>query len=57
MLGDLHRAEHVKEDVYRITGEAPEDEYWKFSPGQLVRCRQQQLSCGDCLVAFESAAI
>ena len=57
MLGDLHRAEHVKEDVYRITGEAPEDEHWKFSPGQLVRCRQQQLSCGDCLVAFESAAI
>jgi hypothetical protein len=50
-------AEHITEDVYRITGEAPEDERWKFSCGQLVRCRQQKLSGGDSLVAYESATI
>jgi hypothetical protein len=50
-------AEHIRENVYRITGEAPEGEQWKFSPGQLVRCRQQKLSAGDCLVAYESIAI
>ena len=50
-------AEHIREDLYRIVGEAPEDEQWKFSPGQLVRCRQQKLSGGDCLVAYQSANI
>jgi len=50
-------AAHVKADVYGVPRETSEDEHWKFSPGQLVRCRQQQLSGGDCLVAFESATI
>ena len=50
-------AEHIKEDVYRITGKVPEDEQWKFSPGQLVRCRQQKLSDADCLVAYDSATV
>ena len=50
-------AEHIREDVYRITAEAPENEQWKFSRGQLVRCRHRHLSGGDCLVAYESATI
>jgi hypothetical protein len=49
-------AEHVREDVYRIVGEDPEDERWRFSSGQLVRCRQQKLSAGNCLAAYESIA-
>jgi hypothetical protein len=48
-------AEYIRENVYRIAGKAPEDEQWKFSPGQLVRCRQQKLSGGDYLVAYETA--
>jgi hypothetical protein len=50
-------AERIKEDIYRITGEAAEGEQWKFSRGQLVRCRHQKLSGGSCLVAYESATI
>jgi len=50
-------AEHIRDDVYRITSEPSEDEYWKFSAWQLVRCRQQKLSGGDCLVAYESATV
>ena len=50
-------AEHIKDDIYRIAGDAPEDEHWKFSSGQLVRCRQQNLSDGRCLVAYENATI
>ena len=49
-------AERVEEDVYRIVEEAPgpEDEKWEFLPGQLVRCRLQQLSVGEFLVAYEA---
>ena len=50
-------AEHIRDDFYRITGETPEDETWKFSRGQVVRCRQQVLSGATCLVAYESATI
>lgn len=51
-------AEHLREDVYRIVGEAPdpEDEKWAFLPGQLVRCRMQQLSEGKVLVAYKAAS-
>ncbi len=52
------RAQHVSDDVYRITGEAPdpEDEHWKLPPGALVRCREQMLSGGIRLVAFEAVS-
>ena len=52
------RAEHVAGDVYRVIGDAPdpEDEIWQFLPGTLVRCREQQLSGGVRLVAFEAAS-
>ena len=51
------RAQHVADDVYRIIGDAPDpdDEVWQFVPGTLVRCREQKLSRGVCLVAFEVA--
>jgi hypothetical protein len=52
-------AEHVRDDVYRITGEPPdpENEKWEYLPGAVVRCRQKKLSGGDCLVAYEGAAV
>jgi hypothetical protein len=50
-------AEHISDDVYRITGEPLEDETWKFSRGQVVRCRQQVLSGDTCLVAYEIATV
>ena len=51
-------AEHIRDDVYRIVGEPPdpEDEKWQFLPGQRVRCRLQQLSEGEFLVAYEAAS-
>ncbi len=55
-------AEHIRDDVYRIVGEAPnsEDEKWQFLPGQLVRCKSQELVKGvspeNCLVAYETIA-
>ena len=51
-------AEHIRDDVYRIVGESPdpEDEQWQFLPGQHVRCRLQQLSEAECLVAYEATS-
>ena len=47
-------AEHVRDDVYRIKGEAPDDtETWQFTTGETVRCRQRKLSSGLHLVAYE----
>ncbi len=52
-------AEHLRDDVYRIKGEPPdpEDEKWEYLPGAVVRCRQQKLSGGDCLVADQAASV
>ena len=48
-------AQHLGEDRYRILSEneEPDDEEWQFPSGAVVRCRQQRLSGGDRLVAFE----
>ena len=48
-------AEHVGEDRYKIVSvnADPEDESWQFQGGAIVRCRQQRLSGGECLVAYE----
>lgn len=50
-------AQHLGEDRYRILSKNvdPEDEAWQFPSGAVVRCRQQKLSKGDRLVAFEVA--
>jgi hypothetical protein len=44
-------------NIFRIPEETivPEDEDWEFTPGQTVRCRDQNLSEGQVLVAFETA--
>ena len=51
-------AEHIREGVYRIASENahPEDEKREFTTGDLVRCRMQELSEGEFLVAYERAA-
>ena len=51
-------AEHIRDDVYHLLGEAPDPEIekWEFPPGQLVRCRLRQLSDGEFLVAYEAAS-
>jgi NAD(P)H-flavin reductase len=51
-------AQHIRDDVYRIVGQPPDpgDEKWEFLPGQHVRCRLQQLSEGQFLVAYEAAS-
>lgn len=40
------RAEHVGGDLYRLTGEPPDDEVWPFAVGDIVRCKPQTLSGG-----------
>ncbi len=49
------RAEHLGRDYYIITEEMPEGESWEYAPGQVVRCRKQNLSSGKGLVAYEEA--
>lgn len=49
-------AEHVQGDVYRITNRRGENEM-QFELGDLVKCRHQQLSDGECLVAYEKAMV
>lgn len=40
------QAEHVGGDLYRLTGERPDDEAWFFGAGDVVRCKERTLS-GD----------
>jgi hypothetical protein len=49
------RAEHLGRDFYRIIDAMPEGETWEYGPGQVVRCRKQNLSSGKAMVAFEEA--
>jgi hypothetical protein len=52
------QTEHVGGDLYRLTGEQPDDEAWPFAAGDVVRCKERTLS-GDwgrpetVLVAYE----
>lgn len=48
-------AEHLGRDFYRITDTMPEGETWQFQPGQVVRCKKQNLSTGKAMVAYEEA--
>jgi hypothetical protein len=48
-------AEHLGRDYYRIVDVMPEGETWQFQPGQVVRCKKQNLSSGKALVAIEEA--
>jgi hypothetical protein len=50
-------AEHIRDDVYRISGVVPAEEAWQFKPDEIVRARYQKLSGGTVLVAYDNAAI
>jgi hypothetical protein len=52
------QAEHVGGDLYRLTGEQPDNEAWPFAVGDVVRCKTRQLSGdlgrhGPVLVSYE----
>jgi hypothetical protein len=49
-------AEHIRDDVYRILDCRGEDEAVEFRKGSAVRCRWQELSDGQALVAYEEVA-
>ena len=49
------RAEPLGRDYYRIVDTMPENEIWQFTPGQVVRCKKQNLSTGKAMVAMEEA--
>ncbi len=50
-------AEHLDENRYRITSPDPDsaDELWQFKSGAVVLCREQKLSGGNRLVAYDLA--
>jgi hypothetical protein len=48
-------AEPLGRDYYRITDTMPDNETWQFTPGQVVRCKKQNLSTGKAMVAVEEA--
>ena len=54
------QAEHAGGDLYRLTGEPPDDEVWAFAVGDVVRCQMRTLN-GDggqrepVLVAYEKS--
>ena len=47
-------AELIRDDIYRITGQPPDDtEHWEFMSGDTVRCKQQNFGGGKTgLVAY-----
>jgi hypothetical protein len=49
------RAEPLGRDYYRIIDDMPSGETWQFQPGQVVRCKKQNLSSGKAMVAIEEA--
>ena len=49
------RAEPLGRDYYRIVDTMPENEMWQFMPGQVVRCKKQNLSTGKAMVAIGEA--
>jgi len=51
------KAKRIADGVYRIVSEDPdpEDEYWQFPSGSLVRCELRQLSGGECIVPVSLA--
>ena len=48
-------AEHVRENVYRITDQThPDGEVWEFLPGALVLCKQINFDEGPALAAIRA---
>jgi hypothetical protein len=53
-------AEHLGGNLYRLIGERPEDEVWRFAAGDVVKCQTRRLSgdggqLEDVLVACEKS--
>jgi hypothetical protein len=41
-------AEHIRDDMYRITSAPPDDtETWEFVTGETVRCRAKNFAGGE----------
>jgi hypothetical protein len=50
------KAEHLGGELYRITGERPDDEVWPFVQGDIVKCRIRTFQeGGPQLLAYEKA--
>ena len=52
-------AELIRNNIYRIIGGPPDDiEHWEFVPGDIVRCKQKNLSDKKMeLVAYEKVSL
>lgn len=49
-------AQRLGSGLFRIVGTVPEDEVWRFQPGQTVRCAEHSFADGSCgPVAVERA--
>jgi hypothetical protein len=54
------QAEHLGDDLYRLTGEQPDGEAWHFATGDVVKCKERTLigdwgRPGPVLVAYEKS--
>ena len=46
-------AEFISDNLYQILGEVPEGEEWQFQPGEIVECKEAELSESKRLVAYK----
>jgi hypothetical protein len=46
MASSAGGAEHLGDDLYRLTGVQPDGEAWPFATGDVVKCKERTLS-GD----------
>jgi hypothetical protein len=51
------KAVHIARDIYRIEDVMPEQEQWRYQPGQTVRCKKRKLSSGKALVAYQEIVL
>jgi hypothetical protein len=51
------KAVHIARDIYRIEDVMPEQEQWRYQPGQTVRCKKRKLSSGRALVAYQEIVL
>jgi len=45
-------AEELADGSFRLSGEIPEDEHWRFKPGDVVQCKRQEFQNGSGLIAY-----
>ncbi len=49
-------AKDLGDGRFQITGSQPEDEDWRFKPGDIIECRQKRFQDSLCLVAYKLAS-